>query len=78
MHKFSNGQYDGFETANEILSAIEQIGDDDILNKGSNSYRIWNDPTPAETAAISKIAFDLADPDETVLYWGDEEITRPA
>lgn len=77
MHKYRNGQYNGFETAAEILSAIEEIGGDDIRNENSNSYRIWDDPTPAEKAAIVKIAFGLADPDESVLFWGVGSIKRP-
>ena len=71
--KFRNGEYDGLETSDEILEAIEDIADVEWdLNAGPEHpcYRIWSDPSDGEYDAVIAAAWTYADTDETELYWG--------
>jgi len=77
MHPYNNGRYDGFNSSDEIIAAIERIAGDDILDDGSDAYRIWAEPTQDETKKVEETAWQLADETETTLHWGCTTIRRP-
>lgn len=48
----------------------------DIAHDDDEAHRIWESPTPDEKAKVESIAFSRYAPDEEVLHWGIEKITR--
>ena len=66
------------ETSFEIAQAIERkagdCGGGERLNR-LLMHRIWYDPTEEETSEVLRIAFSLCD--DSSLYWGEEEFSRP-
>jgi hypothetical protein len=63
---------DGHQTSKEIASAIEDMAGCDE----TKMQRIWENPTAEEMAEVSRRAWEMADEDETELYWGCEKIKR--
>jgi hypothetical protein len=71
--KYSAPEYDGFQTAPEILQAIETVAGDDIL-ADSVARKIWTAPTQEQANAVYKIAFSFTE--ESELSWGTENVIR--
>lgn len=84
-HRFSNGHYDGFESSDSILQAIEDVAgcEFDLNNPDAcPAYKIWADPTPRQAAEVARRAWKYEDeseggPEWTHLNWGVERIHRP-
>ena len=75
------GVVPGWGTTSEDRRALAQQTEvaQAILNHTSDdaeAARIWEDPTPAEEAAVMAEAWRLADADEDTLYWGGKQ-SRP-
>lgn len=89
MHEFRNGRYDGFNSSDEILAAIEEIAgakltpsrsvsDFDDEPAPSAADLLWQDATPEQMDRIISRAWELADPETEELYWGaGDTIRRP-
>jgi hypothetical protein len=76
--KYADPAYSGFETAPEILQAIETAYASSILDRDRlTAYGAWEYPSDFERAAIIDWAFELADPEENRLAWGASYVTRP-
>jgi hypothetical protein len=74
--RYTDPRYDGFQTASEILEAIETLHDGHVYDEASDAYRVWSAPTEDEFAAIAERAWQYADPAETRLTWGAHSILR--
>jgi hypothetical protein len=59
------------ETSYEIAMAI-----DEICRSEKKMERVWQEPTPSEDRRIIRRAWELADPEQVVLYWGESKIHR--
>lgn len=78
MHPYNNGKYDGLDSSDEILAAIEEIAGDDILDEDSDAYRIWAAPTGDEIKKVEALAWTLDEHGSETLHWGEATIKRPA
>ena len=67
LNHYNKPEYDGFSTSPEILSVIESIAGDSVLDLQSTAYRLWSRPTAAEDLKIVTLAKELTD---EPLYWG--------
>ena len=78
MTRFNYDHFDGYNSSDEILAAIEEIASDEFEagNDETECHRIWAEPTADEMAKVAAIAWTLADPDEDVLHWGSEKLRR--
>jgi hypothetical protein len=82
--KFRNGRFNGFETSDEILAAIEDVAGYewdidapyDEEEDQSPCYRIWAEPTSEQEAAVIATAWTYADSDTDHLNWGQTTICR--
>lgn len=80
-HKFSNGEFDRFETSEEVLAAIEDVaGWEFDLNDPDHcaACRVWADPTIEEEQDVIATAWANADPAETELWWNTRRLPRTA
>lgn len=67
INHYNKPEYDGLYTSPEILSVIETIAGDSVLDLQSIAYRLWSRPTAAEDLKIVTLAKELTDEQ---LYWG--------
>jgi hypothetical protein len=67
ISKYNQPEYEGFYTSPEILSVIESIAGDSVLDLQSTAYRLWSSPSAAEDLKIVTLAKQLTD---EPLYWG--------
>lgn len=74
---FNNPEYNKFSSSCEILMACEHLGGDNILDLGGNSYKVWADPSPLDCKKVESLAWNYADVDEEVLFWGINKIKKP-
>lgn len=58
------------ETSDEIALAIFEAA------KEGDEARMWTDPTEEEIMQVITRAWQLADPEENTLHWGNETIRR--
>ena len=66
----NDSRYQRFATSGEILTAIEDIAGDDILDDSSVAYKIWAAPSVEQDGQIAKLAWSYASADVDTLYWG--------
>jgi hypothetical protein len=71
MGKYNESEYNNLSTSPEILSTIESIAGDSVLDLQSQAYRLWSRPSPIEDRQIVELARKLTDQD---LYWGGYKI----
>ncbi len=62
---------DSRETSYEIAQAISDLFP-------ARMETVWAEPTDDEHRAVAARAFELADGDEDILFWGQERVTRDA
>ena len=76
--KYSDPAYSSFETAPEILQAIETAYASSILDRDKlTAFGAWEHPSDFERAAIIDWAFELAEPETNRLAWGCDYVNRP-
>jgi hypothetical protein len=79
--KFLTSDYSGYETSPEVLEAIEKISNATLApgcdDEQGPAYDIWNNPSLAQADAVIDHAFNLADPGDDTLFWGQNTIRRP-
>ena len=68
INKYNQPEYEGFYTSPEILSVIESISGDSVLDLQSVAYRLWSSPSAVEDLKIVTLAKQLTD---EPLYWGN-------
>lgn len=73
MQKYNEPEYNTLSTSPEILSAIESIAGDSVLDLQSKAYRIWSRPSPIEDRQIIQLARQLT---EEPLYWGGSKVGK--
>jgi len=72
MNFFNEQKMASMESSAEIMESISAVASSE-----SEAMEIWADPK-CKKAKIITMAWELADIDESELFWGDETITRNA
>jgi hypothetical protein len=73
---YNNGEYNGLNSTDAILAAIEQLASGSVLDETSDAYALWENGYSSTITMddVQKLAFTLTDKD--YLYWGDNKLTR--
>ena len=70
--KYSDGQYTGFETSEEVIQAIENLTESDLLEHVSLARELWENGYTDDVSNVDVItlAWSYADEEKTELIWG--------
>jgi hypothetical protein len=81
LARFRTGRHGRYQSSEEILAAIERVAGRELPLDGDETQneasRMWEAPAPDEQAAVIAVAWSLAPPDESQLFWGQLTLARP-